>query len=80
MHSRDLTTELTSVARRAAMISRATVMAAHVWCSGLFGLLLGDLLDHPPEEVRVWLFDPEPFELRGDLTAVVGAVINNVAQ
>src|SRR5437764_13292407 len=42
--------------------------------------LLGDLLDHPPEEVRDLLFDPEPFELGGDLTAVVGRVIDNVAQ
>src|SRR5438874_9334525 len=43
-------------------------------------LLLRNLLDHPPEEVRDRLFDPEPFELGGYLTAVVGRVIDNVAQ
>jgi hypothetical protein len=42
--------------------------------------LLEDLLDHPPEEVRDLLFDPEPFELGDDLTAVVGREIDNVAQ
>src|SRR5262245_62485174 len=42
--------------------------------------LLGDLLDHPKEEVGGRLFDPEPFELGGDLTAVVGRVTDNVAQ
>jgi hypothetical protein len=26
------------------------------------------------------LFDPEPFQIGGDLTAVVGGVIDNVAQ
>jgi hypothetical protein len=44
---------------------------------GLF--LLGDLLDHPKEEVGVRLFDPEPFQLGGDLTTVVAGVIDNVA-
>src|SRR5580700_8690780 len=43
-------------------------------------LLLRNLLDHPPEEVRDRLFDPESFELGGDLTAVIGRVIDNVAQ
>jgi hypothetical protein len=48
--------------------------------SRAFGLcLLGYLLDHPPEKVRDWLFDPEPFELGGDLAAVVSRVIDNVA-
>src|SRR5215472_7383985 len=42
--------------------------------------LLGNLLDHPKEEVGGRLFDPEPFQLGGDLPAVVGGVIDNVAQ
>ena len=42
--------------------------------------LLGNLLDRPKEEVGVRLFDPEPFELGGDLAAVVGGVVDNVAQ
>src|SRR5579859_4987574 len=42
--------------------------------------LLGNLLDHPPEEVGDLLFDPEPFQLGGDLAAVVGGVNDNVAQ
>src|SRR5580692_3741254 len=47
--------------------------------SGQSGLsFLGNLLDHPPEEVRDRLFDPEPFELGGCLTAVVAGVIDNV--
>jgi hypothetical protein len=34
----------------------------------------------PKEEVGVRWFDPEPFQLGGDLTAVVGGVVDNVAQ
>src|SRR5262245_31995242 len=41
--------------------------------------LLGNLLDHPEEEVGNRLFDPEPFELGGDLAAVAGRVTDNVA-
>ena len=41
--------------------------------------LLRNLLDHPEEEVGGRLVDPEPFQLGGDLTAVVGGVIDNVA-
>ena len=37
--------------------------------------LLGNLLDRPKEEGGGRLVDPEPFELGGDLTAVVGRVI-----
>ena len=36
--------------------------------------LLGNLLDHPEVEVGGRLFDPEPFQLGGDLTAVVGGL------
>src|SRR6476646_861676 len=54
--------------------------AARAVCHSSGLCLLGDLLDHPPEEVRVRLFDPEPFELGGDLTAVVGRVIDNTTK
>src|SRR5262249_4194161 len=42
--------------------------------------LLRNLLDRPKEEVGARLFDPEPFQLGSDLTAVIGRVIDNVAQ
>jgi hypothetical protein len=42
--------------------------------------LLRDLFDHPPEEVCDRLLDPKSFELGRDLAAVVGRVIDNVAE
>src|SRR5260370_17377508 len=42
--------------------------------------LLGNLLDHPKEEVGDRLFDPEPFQLGADLTAAVGGAMANVPQ
>jgi hypothetical protein len=55
---------------------RGTPLAWPVWRLHL----LGNLLDHPKEEVSVQLFDLKPFELGGDLTAVIGRVIGNVPQ
>src|SRR5260370_20219136 len=43
-------------------------------------LLLRNLLNHPEEEIRQWLFDPEPFELGRYLPAVIGRMIDSVAQ
>src|SRR5207237_6473700 len=43
-------------------------------------LLLRDLLLHPPEEIRRRLFDSEPLELGRHLPAVIGRMIDNVAQ
>jgi hypothetical protein len=41
--------------------------ATRVVCMVAFALcLLGNLLDHPKEEVGDRLFDPEPFQLGGE--------------
>src|SRR5262249_33704729 len=47
-------------------------------CCGL--CLLGNLLDHPKEEIGDRLLDPEPFQLGGNLATVVGGVIDNMAE
>src|ERR1700732_5218131 len=43
-------------------------------------LLLRNLLNHPEDEIRSWLFDPEPLELGRYLPAMIGRMIDNVAQ
>src|SRR5437870_2974522 len=43
-------------------------------------LLLRNLLHDPEEEIRQRLFDPEPLELGRYLPAVIGRMIDNVAQ
>src|SRR5262249_42912277 len=48
--------------------------------SGCGLCLLGDLLEDPEEKVRERRLDAEPFELGGDLTAVVSRVVDNMAQ
>src|SRR6266852_7765136 len=75
--------------------ARKTRMAAPVRFSRWFGkynlrcpllsspcrsLLLRDLLHHPEEEIRRRLFDSEPLELGRHLPAVIGRMIDNVAQ
>src|SRR5947208_4546325 len=43
-------------------------------------LLLRELLDRPPDEVRLGLLDAEALELGSDLAPVVGGVIDHVPQ